>query len=277
MEPIGAKYPSRERWIDVSHSSDSSPAFLQLLVPHPGARGEERLAEAPVLVGDGLLEPGPSVRARPREERREPPRELASRRLDFAVPLEGVQVLVDPEKREGPRARAGERAWLQGSAAWKRPSTRLRRLGLAACPTTVPSAHSARPWLSSEPALSSHFRSYDMKLRKRPLDGVEGVVHEGEVTRPQRAQRRRVLAPRVFEQCHEPQPARVVVEAVAVLVTGDVERGVLQEPGVVGHRPKVDEARLGELCGAYGERPRLERAPLHPGTLCKRARAKLVR
>ena len=39
-------------------------------------------------------------------------------------------------------------------------------------PTTVPSAQSARPWLSSEPHSSSHRREYDMKFRKRPRSAL---------------------------------------------------------------------------------------------------------
>ena len=102
------------------------------------------------------------------------------------------------------------------------------------------------------------------------------MIHEGQVAGGKGAERGRVSTPRVFEESHQAERSGVVVDAVAVLVTGDVEVGVLEEPRVVGHRAKVNQARLGQLGRAERESPRLKRAA-KPPACCARARAKLAR
>ena len=126
-----------------------------------------------------------------------------------------------------------------GSAPWKRSLARLVRPGSVERPTTVPSAHSARPWLSSEPIASIHCREYDMKFRNRPARGVEGVADEGQVARGERAEIAAFFRAGVLDQGHQQQRASVVVEAVAVVVTRDAERGVLEHPRAVGHEAQM--------------------------------------
>ena len=102
-----------------------------------------------------------------------------------------------------------------------------------------------------------------MKFRKRPVSPVVGVPHESEVSRPQRADDVDLVAAGVLDERHREQRARVVVQAVAVLVARHRERRVLEQAGVVGHRPQVPEARLGQVHRARGEGAGVERGA-HP-------------
>ncbi len=83
-------------------------------------------------------------------------------------------------------------------------------------------------------------------------------------------------SPSVLEERDETERARVVVEAVAVLVAGHVEAGVLEDARVVRHRAQVVEARLGELGGPPRERPGLKDAASSVGVLGHRARSKVA-
>ena len=101
------------------------------------------------------------------------------------------------------------------------------------------------------------------------------MTDEREIPRRERAHDRRVLGACVFEERHEQQRARVVVQAVAIVVARDAEDGVLEHAGVVGHRLHVLQVDLGQAGRSRGERLRAERGPAAARVLGSRAREAL--
>ena len=96
---------------------------------------------------------------------------------------------------------------------------------------------------------------------------VEGVVDEGQVAGCERAYGLGVFRPRVLHQSHQEQRARVVVDAVAVVVAWHAEDGVLQHARLIGHYLEVAEVDLGKLGLPFRERLRLKDRPEPCGVL----------
>ena len=88
---------------------------------------------------------------------------------DDAVAGEGAQIFVNGEQREGPGARRAEARDRRQPALEKERAEIAMALDRASGPSAVPTAQSARAWLSSEPARSIHSRWWFMKLRKRQV------------------------------------------------------------------------------------------------------------
>ena len=82
---------------------------------------------------------------------------------------------------------------------------------------------------------------------------VESVVHEGEVPRRELSHDLRIFGRGVFEEGHQKQGSRVVVEAIAILAGWNREGGVLQDAGAVGHRFQVLQVDPGQLGRTHGQ------------------------
>src|SRR5438552_3288021 len=97
--------------------------------------------------------------------------------------------------------------------------------------------------------------------------------HSRSLVRRKRSRRRSasVLRTRAPHQSPQEQRARVVVDAVAVVVAWHAEDGVLQHARLIGHYLEVAEVDLGKLGLPFRERLRLKDRPEPCGVLGPRA------
>ena len=68
------------------------------------------------------------------------------------------------------------------------------------------------------------------EVSKAPSRSIEGVTDKCEIPRAERPDNRRIIAACLFEEGHQQQGSRVVVQAVSIVVARDVEDGVLKQP-----------------------------------------------
>ena len=163
-----------------------------------------------------------------------------------AVVVEGAQVFVDAEERRGPRPRAGETgdggergAEEIGGEPW--PSAVVRAGDDGAERPDGAAVAVLRAAVLAEPPRIGH------EVPETPERRIVRVAHEGQVPRRQLAHGLGLLAARVLHRGHEEQRARVVVEAVAVVVARHVVGTVLEKARVVRHVAEVLEIDLGEI------------------------------
>ena len=157
-----------------------------------------------------------------------------ARGLYAAVARERVQVLLDPQQRERPGARAAERRHRRKRGVEQRAGeTVAARIGRASNDRAERPQRAAvavlRPLLFLPQPRVRH------EIAEAPQRAVEGMADECQVARRKRAHDSRIARSGVFEERHQQQRAGVVVEAITLFVARHVERGVLQHSGIVGH------------------------------------------
>ena len=77
-----------------------------------------------------------------------------------------------------------------------------------------------------------------MKLRKRPVSGIEGIPDEGEIAGSKFEGH---AAAQFLQESAHHESAGVVVDGVTLAVIGHREKGMLQHAGLVGHVAQVVE------------------------------------
>ena len=164
----------------MSQSSIARPRRSSAASPSRRPADDERMRQERVLVGEHRLRPRPvgaaerrpganAVRKRRREAPEVPPRRRGSRRDAPSSAASQPRSAEATARRRLSRAGAGQRHREQRP----RPAREVRTSG--GCPSAMPRASIARPWLSSEPARSSQSPSAPRKLRNRRVAGSKAA------------------------------------------------------------------------------------------------------
>jgi hypothetical protein len=230
---------------------------------HASARDDQGLRKPGVRVGERILEPRPFGRARPLVKTDETLDQLSSHRLDAAVTGESPQVLLDTEQSVSPGSRASEPEQLRergvedlaAEIALSRvdgpPDRGAQR------PDRMPVAVLGTEILGPGP-VEAH------EIPEPAPTGVEGVKDERQVARRKAPNRLVIQRAGFFDQRHQQERPRVVVQAIAFGIVRHGEPRVLQQAGVVRQQTQVIELELRQLGrrAHRPERPRASRATL---------------
>ncbi len=223
---------------------------------------DEGLGQAGVGVGEAILEPPPRGPGPFPVQRVQAPGQVLSQGRRRGVPRHGGQVGVGAQERVGPRSGPGERP----GRRQRRPEQFLRQGPASRIPgpgdggpqgPQGPAVAVLGPQVLQPPAGEVH------EVPEPAQGGVESVAHEGQVSGSQPGQVRRRAGP--LQAGHEQQGPGIVVQAVALLVPGHREPGVLQDPGGVGHDPEEVQVdgRPGRGQGSGPPRQGLRRGVVH--------------
>ena len=223
------------------------------------------MGELGVVIGKHVFKPRPVRLRRPVEQLHQPRGERFADLLGEAIAAQALQILMNAEQGESPRARRGEvghrRQRLGEELSGHDLETAIRRAA---------HAHAQRPQRPAVRILRALFIEpaavEAQVVVEAPGLGIERVMQERRVSGGQRPHALRLFL-HLVQQHGENEGARVVVRAVAFGEIRHGEQGVLEEAGRVGHPRQMVQLQLRQLArlliqGLGGKRLSRQHRPL---------------